>query len=109
MSSEIQIPDDLQEDYADFAVSSESPAEGGWRFYARELIERIARVEQERDFAQGRATAHAITIGRLEAQSKTLAEALAAAELDCRGYDALHGWLEQAIAALKEYRDGVKG
>jgi len=31
-----------------------------------------------------------------------LVDALREAELDCRGYDALHGWLENAVALLAE-------
>jgi len=35
--------------------------------------------------------------------TEKLAEALRKAELDCRGYDALHEWVEEAAKTLAEY------
>lgn len=38
----------------------------------------------------------------LAASHKALVEALRKAELDCRGYDAVHGWLEEATEVLSQ-------
>lgn len=39
----------------------------------------------------------------VQARERVLVDALRRAELDCRGYDALHDWLEDASAILAQY------
>lgn len=56
------------EHVAEFQSSRDAALSVSARNALPELIERVRKAESERDFAQGRATAHAVTIGRLEAR-----------------------------------------
>ena len=74
------IPEDLQEDYADFSESPGSVKEAGWRAYARCLIERIARLQEEKDtFIHDLGHLQSVN-ARLEAQLQEVRNALIAAD-----------------------------
>lgn len=62
------IPEDLRDDYEDFARPSDSVKEAAWRLYARKFIKRIAALEQERD--QLRAKLSLLTDPAAEEQPK---------------------------------------
>lgn len=50
----------------------------------------------------GRRYVAAAEVEALQAVAGELLATLRQAELDCRGYEALHGWLERATAAIGE-------